>query len=108
MAGRADPAGGSYGCSDHASYNRAGFVSSSVFEPVTNVLYVISSRPAPLCCVRRSGSAHPPSTARVRLGGAVRRIHQTGDDLDLVNWPQAFEFIKFAISYVVETTYGSP
>ena len=26
-----------YGCSDHASWNRAGYPSSSVFEPVTNI-----------------------------------------------------------------------
>jgi len=25
-----------YGCSDHASYNRAGYASASIFEPTTN------------------------------------------------------------------------
>jgi hypothetical protein len=43
------------------------------------------------------------------LCGCVARhcsIHQTGDDLDLVNWPQAEQFIHLAIAYAVETTYG--
>jgi hypothetical protein len=35
---RADSGGWlSYGCSDHASFYRAGYPSSSVFEPVTNI-----------------------------------------------------------------------
>ena len=44
---------------------------------------------------------------RARPRFAVGSIHQTGDDLDLVNWDQAEEFIHLGIGYVVETSYGS-
>ena len=60
-----------YACSDHASWNRAGYAGACVFEP-----------------------GHHPE------------VHTERDDLDLINWPQTYEFLKLGLAFIVELSFG--